>query len=82
MKKACMEVWGEKGNEGGYRDEKIDRIKDIGNIQDNFMYMFAMFDENNQRQVVEKLSGESRKAVRERMISGGNDEWVIAELGL
>ncbi len=77
MKKACTEVWNTMGNDGGYRDEKIGRIKDIGNIQDSFMYMLAMFDINNQRRVAGLLSEETKSAVRERMLAGGNDPHYI-----
>jgi len=82
MKSACIEIWKEKGNIGGYSDEKIARIKDIKNIEDNFMFMFAMFDVNNQGLVTDLLSEETRTALRERMIDGGNDESILAYIGL
>lgn len=82
MKKACMEQWATHDNRYGYVDEKTSRIKDINNIQDNFMYMLAMFDHIGQRAVVSKLSQEAKNAVRERMISGGNDDYAIFSMGL
>jgi len=63
-------------------EEKTSRIKDIGNVQDNFMYMLAMFDQNNQRMVISKLSGETKNEVRARMIDGGNDYYYLFEIGL
>ncbi len=80
MKKACLEVWNSKGNDGGYRDEKIGRIKDIGNVGDNFMYMFAMFDINNQQRVVSLLEASTIEDVRERMKAGGNPWYVIEHI--
>lgn len=82
MRKACIEVWGQYDNEFGYVDEKTSRIKEIGNVQDNFMYMLAMFDHINQRKVVEKLSEETKQAVRERMLDGGNEPSYLAMIGL
>lgn len=80
MKKACMDVWSTMGNDGGYRDEKIGRIKDIKNISDNFMYMFAMFDINNQRRVVSLIEVSTIEDVRERMKAGGNPWYLIEEI--
>lgn len=72
MKKACTTIWNGMGNEGGYRDEKLKRIKDVGNVQDNFMYLFAMFDMNNQRRVVSLLQASTIDDLRVRMLDGGN----------
>lgn len=80
MKKACLEVWNSKGNEGGYRDEKVSRIKDIKNVQDNFMYMFAMFDYGNQRRVVSLIEPSTIEEVRSRMLAGGNGLDLIEQL--
>ena len=77
LKEKAIEIWSPMGDEPSYAEEKIGRIKNIQNVQDNFMYMVAMFDQNNQRKLAEKLSPETRKAVRERMIDGGNPEYLI-----
>ena len=82
MKKECIAQWETHDNSHGYVDGKVARIKDIENTQDNFMYMFAMFDIRGQREVVNRLNAETKKAVRERMISGGNDEQIIDAIGL
>ena len=78
LKEKAIEIWSVMGDEPSYSQGKIGRIKDIGNIQDNFMYMVAMFDSNNQMKLAHKLSSETRKSVRERMIDGGNPEHLIA----
>ena len=82
MKKSCIEVWKTMGNAGGYSDEKIGRIKDIGNIGDNFMYMLAMFDMGNQRNVISRLKEETKTELKERMIDGGNDDYYLISIGL
>ncbi len=80
MKKECVTQWETHDNSHGYVDEKVGRIKDIRNIQDNFMYMFAMFDQYGQRAIANRLSPETKKDVRDRMVAGGNAEWVINEI--
>lgn len=72
VKEKAIELWSIMGDEPSYSEKKIARIKDIENISDNFMYMVAMFDVGNQGRLAEKLSEETRKAIRERMIDGGN----------
>ena len=73
MRKACIAEWETHDNSYDYVDKKTKRIKVIENVGDNFMYMFAMFDMNNQRKVAEKLSSETKEALRARMIDGGNE---------
>jgi len=70
LKQKAIEVWNNYDNEFGYVDEKVNMIKDIKNVRDNFMYIVAMFDSNNQRILAGKLSDETRQAVRARMIDG------------
>lgn len=72
VKEKAIELWSTMGDEPSYSEQKIARIKDIENVSDNFMYMVAMFDVGNQGRLAEKLSKETRKAIRERMIDGGN----------
>lgn len=71
LKAKAIEVWSEYDNEFGYVDEKVGQIKDIGNIRDNFMFIVAMFDTPNQAKLARKLSSETRKAVRDRLVAGG-----------
>lgn len=81
MKNACMELWkivDHDNDKYGYATGKINRIKDIENVQDNFMYMVAMFDINNQKLLARMLSMETRQSVRDRMIDGGNPpEYIV-----
>lgn len=77
LKEKAIELWSTMGDEPSYSQEKIGRIKEIRNIRDNFMYVVAMFDINNQRKLAETLSEETRKEVRDRMIGGGNPDYLI-----
>lgn len=77
LKRACMEKWATMGAEQSYRDEKIGRIKDIENVEDNFMYLFAMFDHGNQRIIASRLSEATKQELRDRLKAGGNDEAFI-----
>lgn len=82
MKQECLNQWKTHDNSYGYVDEKTSRIKDIANVKDNFMYMLAMFDVHGQIGVINRLSAETKNAVRERMISGGNDDYYLMTIGL
>lgn len=81
LKEKAMELWVERYPEEtspNYAKEKVEAIKTINNVEDNGMYIVAMFDNNNQRLLAEKLSQETRKAIRDRMIAGGTPEFLIA----
>ncbi len=71
LKSRAIEIWSKMGDEPSYAQEKIGKIKDIKNVSDNFMYMVAMFDINNQRILSSQLTNETRKSVYERLKSGG-----------
>lgn len=80
LKSKAIELWTERyppEKSPFYAEEKVNRIKDIKNVEDNFMYIVAMFDQNNQRLLANKLSSETSLAVRDRMISGGQPEYLI-----
>lgn len=77
LKEKAIEIWSVLGDEPSYAEEKISRIKDIPNVSDNFMYIVAMFDINNQTILAHAVSYETRMAVRERLIDGGAEEMLI-----
>jgi len=80
IKEAAMELWKEVDTDNdkyGYATEKINRIKDIANVSDNFMFIVAMFDVGNQAKLANKLSEETKKEVRIRMIDGGSSPKYI-----
>jgi hypothetical protein len=70
VKRASMKLWEERYPEETshfYAKEKIDRIEEMENIEDNFMFIFSMFDIHNQRLLMDKLSFEARKEIAERI---------------
>jgi len=67
MKETCIDIWNTYDDEYGYRTEKVNAIKDIENVGDNFMFMFAMFDIHNQIKVVRSVSSETRKEILSRL---------------
>lgn len=74
LKSAAIKIWSMLGAEPSYSEEKINRIKNIHNVKDNFMYVVAMFDLGNQRALSSMLSDATRLSVRERIIAGGQPE--------
>jgi hypothetical protein len=70
VKSKCMEIWDTYDDEYGYASEKKNEI-DVENVSDNFMYMIARFDSQNQRKLSSMLSEESKKQIRDRMLDGG-----------
>lgn len=77
VKAKAIEVWETYDNTHGYVDEKVNKIKDAGNIKDNVMFIVAMFDINNQAKLAVLLSSKTRQAVRERMVDGGQPLFLI-----
>lgn len=67
MKNAAIAIWSTYDDTYGYASEKIWRIKDIENVSDNFMYILAMFDINNQESILSIISPECQKEVQLRM---------------
>ncbi len=82
MKKLAIEVWKTYDDQFGYATDKIASFKDIENVSDNFMYILAMFDTNNQLKLLSQSSDELRAAVRERLVAGGAEEWHLNLLRL
>ena len=70
MKKCCIAIWNTYDDTYGYASEKIKAIKDIQNVQDNFMYMAAMFDSNNIEKLRASLSPDALAEFNKRMPTG------------
>ncbi len=71
LKEKVIAIWSTYDDTYGYASEKIGITKRMENIGDNFMSMVAMFDPNNQLILSGKLSESTRRAVAERIKSGG-----------
>jgi hypothetical protein len=71
LKEKAIEIWRGYDDTHGYASEKINKIKDLENVGDNFMFMVAMFDFPNQQKLAAKLSEGTKKAVAKRLKAGG-----------
>jgi hypothetical protein len=65
IKAGAMVIWNEYGEP--YRTEKLDRIKDIQNVQDNAWFMVAMFDHINRGKLLSMVSTETAEMIRDAM---------------
>lgn len=74
VKEKAIKIWTMIGDHPNYIEEKVERIKSLENIRDNFMTIFAMFDEGNQKLLSGLLSEEARIEIKDRLISGGVSE--------
>lgn len=63
IKRASIELWNTFENTYDYASEKVARIKNIKNIQDNAWYMVAMFDHLNQVRLIFLLNEPAKTAV-------------------
>lgn len=77
VKQASIKVWNKYDDSFGYRTEKIESISKLKNVRGNFMYMVAMFDIHNQRELSSYLTDEAKKEIRDRMIDGGQPQEYI-----
>ena len=68
MKSNAIKLWQTCDDEFGYATGKINVVKDIGNIKDNFMYILAMFDPSNQFKLLLTLKGETIEEISKRSI--------------
>lgn len=59
MKSAATAVWQTFDNTHGYVTDKIEYINSFGNIKDNAMVFYRMFDYQNQAKMMAKLSQEA-----------------------
>ncbi len=64
IKENATKIWNTYSDEFGYRSDKIDRIKDIKNIQDNAWYIVAMFDYINQSKLLNMVTTETGRMIR------------------
>lgn len=63
IKGKSIEIWGTYDDTYGYASEKIDRVKSINNVKDNWGSIVGMFDSTNQQKLLAKLSPEARAQV-------------------
>lgn len=75
VRQKAIKIWKTYDDTYGYATEKIDQIKDIGNVGDNLMYIVSMFDDNNQKILAGQISSEAKKAIGDRIIDGGTPDF-------
>lgn len=75
VKRCAIAIWKTYDDTYGYASEKIRTVEDVDNVSDNFMYIVAMFDDINQRNLASMLSPETKKAVAVRLKDGGMDDY-------
>lgn len=71
IKSNSIKIWKTYDNTYGYVDEKVDRIKDMQNISDNAWTIVAMFDMNNQIELLRLIKPATRKAISQVYINAG-----------
>jgi hypothetical protein len=72
VKATAMQLWETYDDSYGYATGKKPRIE-IENVEDNLMYIVAMFDDTNQLKLSAKLSPEANEAIHARIIAGGGN---------
>lgn len=65
IKRNAIKIWQGYDDTYGYATEKIDNIKDLANVSDNYMYMVAMFDRENQLKLISMLQPESVERINQ-----------------
>lgn len=65
IKAQAIKIWQKYDNTYGYVDEKVNRIKDLANVQDNAWHIVAMFDCDNQVKLLKRVNAETEAAIRE-----------------
>lgn len=65
IKEKAIEIWQTYDDTYGYATEKIEQVKSITNVKDNWGFIVGMFDSNNQQKLLAKLSPEAQDKIRE-----------------
>lgn len=63
IKERAIEIWQTYDDTYGYATEKIDQVKAITNVRDNWGFIIGMFDSQNQQKLLAKLSPGARDKV-------------------
>ena len=74
VKAMAFLIWDDYDDTHGYVTEKVNKLTPMLNIEDNVMYIVAMFDLPNQKKLAQLLSPEARREISLRMIDGGQPD--------
>ena len=69
IKRAAIDIWKTYDDTHGYQSEKVNRIKDLQNLNDNYAYIVGMFDSHNQRKLLHGVTLIETKDLICRLIS-------------
>jgi virulence-associated protein VapD len=69
IKQGATKLWNTYDNTYHYVDEKVNQIKDMTNIRDNYAYIVAMFDCFNQVKLIELVELPESKELVARLIN-------------
>jgi hypothetical protein len=64
IKANAIKIWQTYDNNYGYVDEKVNKIKDMKNIRDNWSYIVGMFDGSNQEKLLDMVQPEAAELIR------------------
>jgi len=67
MKETAIQIWSSYDDTYGYASEKIERVNNLDNIQDNAMVFYRMFDTQNQTIFFFKSSPEVRDYIKNNL---------------
>ena len=67
IKAKAIELWQTYDDTYGYATGKINRIKDIENVQDNAWYIIAMFDIQNQAKLLSMVNEKTKVKIQEML---------------
>jgi len=76
VKGQCIDLWNVISDDEGYVEEKVSRIRDVKNVEDNMMFFIAMFDLGNQWKLKKKLSEDAKAVILERL-APYNDPYAL-----
>ena len=67
MREIATKIWQGYSDEFGYVTEKLARINSFGNVQDNAMVFYRMFDWENQQTFKSMASDEVLQIIKENL---------------
>jgi hypothetical protein len=68
IKSAALAIWRTYDDTYGYQSEKVNRIKDLKNISDNYGYIVGMFDSSNQNKLFQSVKLPETKELLKQLI--------------
>ena len=67
IKQKSIDIWNTYSDAHGYRSEKLNRIKNVKNVKDNWRVFYGMFDWQNQTKLLMYLSQEANEFIENHL---------------